>query len=221
LPDLLGGDCGLMFLFQYDQVRVISLASRKDRRREMRKELQRFWSTPTFFDAIRPSDAGPFANIGFHGSYLSHLAVLREATGSVLILEDDCTFTSEARSYLVPKGTDIFYGGYEGNPDGDIIGAHCMGFSANAAAIARDYLSGLLNGSVGPDPRAVAENNFSGILPPIDGAYVWLRRAHPELKTVFAQIAGQRSSRSDCTPAWFDTIPALRGLASIGRRVMT
>lgn len=208
-----------MILNQYDQVRVISLPERRDRRARMRAELERFGVTPDFFDAIRPADKGRFGSAGFHGSYLSHLAVLGEAQGSILILEDDCTFTREASDYRVPEGTDVWYGGFD-DSQGCIIGAHCMGFSARAARLAHEYLSALIEQRIGPAPRAAAEPGYNPlILPPIDGAYVWFRRAHPELVTVFSQIARQRPSRSDCTPGRFDAIPAMRPLVDLGRRV--
>lgn len=204
----------------FDRVIVISLPERKDRRRVMERQGFAF----EYFNAIRPADKGQFATVGFRGSYLSHLAVLSHG-GSVLILEDDCTFT--ASDYRVPVGTDIFYGGYEhaSDPnnlhDSNIIGAHCMGFSARAAKLASSYLSGLLDGTISPDPRAVAEGGVNpGILPPIDGAYVWFRRAHPELVTVFRKISKQwPPSRSDCTPGRFDGIPTLRPLLGIARQL--
>jgi glycosyl transferase family 25 len=201
-----------MFLSQYDRVVVISLPSRRDRRQQMIRQRFPF----EFFDAIRPETPGPFANIGFHGSYLSHLEVLSHG-GSVLILEDDCVLSS--RTYRVPEGTDIFYGSHDTDSN-VMIGAHCMGFSARAAKLAACYLSGLLDGSVPPDAKAMSEPGYDpNILPPIDGAYVWFRRAHPELKAAFAKVSYQRSSRSDCTPGRFDNLPAIRSLVSVGRRI--
>jgi glycosyl transferase family 25 len=184
----------------------------------MRYALKRFGEEPSFFDAIRPDDKGRFANIGFHGSYLSHLAVLGEG-GPVLILEDDCAFYPGANCFYAPE-CDIFYGSHADDAD-EMIGAHCMGFSAKAAELAASYLSGLLCGDIGPDPRALREGVCDpAILPPIDGAYVWFRRAHPELSTAFAEISYQRSSRSDCTPGRLDSIPVVRQILGIGRALV-
>lgn len=206
-------------MFNYSRVRVISLPERTDRRAQMRHVLRRFGVEPDFFDAIRPADKGRFANIGFHGSYLSHLAILREG-GPVLILEDDCTFYPRAIGFHAPE-CDIFYGSHYEDAD-EIIGAHCMGFSARAAWLTAGYLSGLLEGVIGPDPQALREGVCDpAILPPIDGAYVWARRAFPELTTSFAEIAYQRSSRSDCSPGRFDRIPAIRPLVDTARRVFS
>jgi glycosyl transferase family 25 len=149
---------------------------------------------------------GPFASAGEHGCYLSHLALLREASAAgqaVLVLEDDCDFLPEAADYVLPDSWDIFYGGYTAeNPDdlqtSNMIGAHCMGYSPRAAKALASYLEGLLEPGFEPDPLAVERGNYTqGVNPPFDGAIVWFRRANPEMKSVFAQIAVQRSSRSD------------------------
>ena len=99
-----------------------------------------------------------------------------ECSASVLILEDDADFTEAARQAGPSEPFDIFYGGYiaftpERLQESDIMGTHCMGFSASAAAVLVPYLEGLLRLD---DP------------PPIDGAYIWFRRNHPQLVTLFA-----------------------------------
>jgi glycosyl transferase family 25 len=121
----------------------------------------------------------------------------------VLVLEDDCDFLPEAADYVLPAEWDIFYGGYtaeepEKLESSNMIGAHCMGYSPRAASAFAAYLESLLQPGFEPDPLAVARGHYRpGVNPPFDGAIVWFRRAHPEMKTVFAQIAVQRSSRSD------------------------
>jgi glycosyl transferase family 25 len=207
---LCSGREGHMFLSQYDRIVVISLPSRKDRRQQMSRQSFPF----EFFNAIRPETSGPFSSIGAYGCFLSHLEVLSHG-GSVLILEDDCVFTDQR--YCVPEGTDIFYGSHD-HDSNVMIGAHCMGFSARAAKLAAAYLSGLLDGSVPADPQASAEPDYNpNILPPVDGAYVWFRRAHPELVTVFKRVANQRSSRSDITPGRLDRIPVLNSVVNMAR----
>ncbi|MEO8456057.1 MAG: hypothetical protein ABI454_12950 [Sphingomicrobium sp.] len=216
-----------MLFNQFDRVIIISLAERTDRRREMIRQLRCFSVRAEFFDAYRMSDAGPFLKIGSHGAYLSHLEVLRQASDaneSLLILQDDCDFTPEVRHYQVPEGTDIFYGGYEASqPDdllnSEIIGAHCMGFSARAAQLAYAYLSTLLKVDSQRDPTAALKLGFNAqVLPPIDGALVCFRRVHPQLKTVFKLLSRQRPSRSDVSPKFFDNLQILRGLIGIARR---
>ena len=91
-------------LEQFDRVRIVNLASRKDRRREMDSELAkvRLAGDPrvSYFPAFRPDDAGQFTSIGARGVYESQKAILREAAAageSVLKLEDDCVFVRAHR----------------------------------------------------------------------------------------------------------------------------
>lgn len=203
----------------FDIIRVINLPERSDRRREMTRELEALGLADdprlAFFPAIRPADAGAFASVGARGVYQSQLAILREAAErgcSVLILEDDCAFTPEARAFDFDGDWDVFYGGhYAVDPDdldrSDIIGAHMMGFSAKAARAVCAYLDAI---------------EFEGIHPPIDGAYVRFRRDRPEMRTRFAvpPLANQRSSRSDIADLrWYDRLPLLRSIAGLARRI--
>jgi glycosyl transferase family 25 len=172
-----------------------------------------------------------FLSRGANGCFQSHFAILQmaaDAGKSVLIVEDDCDFAPEAQTYEVPPGTDIFYGGYEAMDDGEliesrIIGSHLMGFSAKGAKVAVAYLTGFGEPGFAVDPVAAAHPDYNpAIRPGIDGAYVWLRRAHPELKVHFAQppIGFQRRSRSDVAPLrFYDRLPGLRLAASIARAV--
>jgi len=199
-----------MFTDNFDAIYIINLRSRSDRRSEMLEELGRIGlrGDPRirFFDAIEASDAGSFSHPAAHGCYLSHLSILEGESGSgchILILEDDCDFRRNAVRYRLPDRWDVFYGGYAADDPADplnsnIIGAHCMGYSPGAVNVAASYLRRLLERDFPPDPRASQDRGFNpAIKPPFDGAIVWLRRAHPELKTVFAQITVQRASRSD------------------------
>lgn len=129
----------------------------------------------------------------------------------MLILEDDCDFAPHAAGYHAPDGWDIFYGGhYAAQPDrlqdSDIIGAHMMGFSAAAAKRIADYFTNL-----------APEGQF----PPIDGAYVWFRRAYPDVRTAFAEpaIGNQRASRTDIgTLAVYDRLPIIRDATELARQ---
>jgi glycosyl transferase family 25 len=194
----------------FESIRILNLPQRSDRRREMLAELAKFGLADDervkFFPGSTATEPGPFASAGEHGCYLSHLALLKQESAAdrrVLVLEDDCDFLPEAAGYALPSEWDIFYGGYTAeDPDdlenSNIIGAHCMGYSPRAARALATYLEELLNPGFEPDALAVAKGHYRpGVNPPFDGAIVWFRRAHPELKTVFAQVAVQRSSRSD------------------------
>jgi glycosyl transferase family 25 len=223
-----------MFLDQFDLVKVINLAHRADRRREMRQQFERLGvgsDRYELLEASAPATAGMFLSPGANGCFQSHFAILQMAVDggkSVLIVEDDCDFEPAARNYEVPPQTDIFYGGYEALDDGElshsrIIGSHLMGFSARAAQVAVDYLRGFGEPGFAVDPLAAADPDYNpAIRPGIDGAYVWLRRAHPELKVHFAlpPIGFQRRSRSDVAPLrFYDRLPGLRFAASIARAV--
>lgn len=207
----------------FDQIRIINLPYRTDRRADMLRELARIGLADdprvSFFEAIRPADQGDFYSVGARGVYLSHLQILREAADAgmnVLILEDDCQFTPAALSAgnLPDPATpwDIFYGGYEATDPGDlytsdIVGAHMMGFTANTARRLCDYLDNLV---------------YDGAHPPIDGAYVWFRRANDDIRTAFAvpQLAVQRSSRSDVgNLRLHDRITMLRPILAFARRI--
>jgi hypothetical protein len=212
-----------MFFDAFQSIRILNLPHRSDRRSEMLAELRKFGLDRdprlSFFAGSVASEKGSFETPGTHGCYMSHLALLKDAAAAgqrVLVLEDDCDFTPEARSYELPEDWDIFYGGYDADEPGDlqhsnIIGAHCMGYSPHAVKMLANYLEALLDPSFPPDAVAVARGHYqAGVKPPFDGAIVWFRRAHPELKTVFAQIAIQRSSRSDIADGNFldRTVPS-------------
>lgn len=218
----------------FDRIRVVNLPQRKDRRAQMERELRAagVLGDPrvAFFPAIACSDPGPFRRVGSHGAFCSHLALLREAAEadqSILILQDDCDFLlAELEGYRLPPQWDLFYGGYVASDpdnlvDSDIIGAHFMGFSRRAAKVSADYLTRYLGPDFPPDAKAAAQPGFDpAIRPPIDGAFVWMRRAHPELVTVFAMLGAQRPSRTDIgDQRLFDRIPVLRTLAGWARRL--
>ncbi|WP_339693405.1 hypothetical protein [uncultured Parasphingorhabdus sp.] len=201
----------------FDRIRIINLPNRSDRRREMDRELANMGllGDPRidYFAAIRPNDAGPFTSIGARGVYESQKQLLREAAESgqsLLILEDDCDFIPGAEAYQVPEDCGIFYGGHNAaQPNNlqssDIMGAHMMGFSKDCAKAVSKYL---------------AQLRCEGIHPPIDAAYVWFRRAYPDVVTHFAvpPLAGQRASRSDiATLRWYDRLPVLRTFINLIR----
>ncbi len=199
-----------MFFRLFDEIRIINLVSRPDRRRRMKKELQRVGLADDprveFFDAMSFPDAGRFSSPGARGVFYSQLAILDQAAErghSVLIVEDDVDFVEGAEKFIPDQDWAIFYGGYYADdPDNlhesDIIGSHLMGFSAPIAPVVADYLRSI---------------SYDGIHPPIDGAYVWFRRANPDVPTLFARppLGYQRPSRSDIADLeFYDKLPVFR-----------
>ena len=203
----------------FDRIRIINLPSRPDRRAEMLQELRRVGleNDPRvqFVDGIIVKDMAPWRAPGEKGVFLAQLGIIAEAAAageSVLILEDDVDFTRDAEHWGRSPDCDIAYGGYIAADasdlhSSDIVGAHCIGFSARAATALAPFLQELL------DHKSP---------PPIDGAYVWFRRQKQGFRTEFADpvAAVQRPSRSDITPAHrFDEIPLLHGPLSAARRL--
>lgn len=218
----------------FDRIRIVNLPTRPDRRSEMEAQLAKVGllhdPRVKFFSAVSFADPGPFLRVGSRGAFVSHLTLLREAAEageSILILQDDCDFVHpDIHEYIPNLDCDVFYGGYyasdpEDLHNSDIIGAHFMGFSTRAAKTAVDYFSKYLSPDFPPDRIAAAQPGFNpAIRPPIDGGLVWFRRAHPELRTVFALLGVQRSSRTDIgDQRWFDRIPGVNQLAELARKV--
>lgn len=223
-----------MIFDQYDRLRIVNLPRRADRRREMEAELARFGglaahSDLAFFPALRPAHQAPFNCVGAHGCYLSHFRILEQALAdqaSVLILEDDCRFLPGLTQFTQAGDTDIFYGGWQqaSNPadmlNSDIIGSHFMGFSRRVLNDLVPFLQKVLDPAARFDPAIVRSDFNPAIRPPIDGAYIWFRRYHPEYKTQFAPLARQRASASDVADrSWFDQVPVVKELAGAARRI--
>jgi hypothetical protein len=229
----------------FDRIYVINLAARTDRRRDMVAQLRAVGIAADdpgveFFAAVRPDAAGGFPTIGARGCFLSHLAILNAAAGRgigrFLILEDDLNFAKGFAGRFAPvaaalAATDwsIFYGdGRAGiapgsaaasplavlEPSRRVETTHFIGFQPDAAAAAADYLATILTRPPG-DPLGGPMH--------VDGAYSWLRRANPQLRTVIANppLGYQRPSRTDVHPnAWHDRTFGVRHAASMARRIV-
>lgn len=208
-------------------VAIINLPHRTDRLREMGQQLARVgmgMDDVMVVAGAKPDDPGAFPSIGARGCFESHLKTLDLAVTikvpSLLILEDDCDFVgNEAPPHDVDW--DIFYGGHNNEvqeegptiaaPDTAFTGTHCIGLRGEAIRLARDYLKAMHARPAG-DPMGGPMH--------VDGAYSWFRREHPELKTLVANIAVQRPSRSDVADLkWFDRLPLVRTGATALRQL--
>ncbi|MBD0334444.1 MAG: glycosyltransferase family 25 protein [Nostoc sp. C3-bin3] len=91
----------------FEKTYIINLPERTDRRREVAAELNMIGmplrqGKVEIFSAIRPNDSLAFPSTGVLGCFLSHLAILKQASkerlSSVLIIEDDITFSKGFKS---------------------------------------------------------------------------------------------------------------------------
>jgi len=222
----------------FDQVRIINLVDRPDRRRDMVRELDRLGGMApniSFRQAHRPSDAGPFPSVGARGCFESHLAVLRSARDagcqSLLLLEDDLDFTRDARdrlSAIIPdlfgRQWDFFHGAHLLPPsnrsglaelasDEPVVTASFVGFNGHVLGPLVEFLDAMLRRPAGsPDYGPMH----------VDGAYTVFRLLNPERVTFAAMpsLGRQRSSPSDITPGgmMLDRWSGTRPLASLLRR---
>jgi hypothetical protein len=189
----------------FDEVRVVSLPHRIDRRHALDRELARYGAFPIYLHGVECATNGPFVKRGSHGAFLSHLSLLRWAGSvgrSILILQDDCTFIPDRRLQRRPASVDIWYGGWESMDAGPVesarlIGAHCIGFSATAARDAAAYLR----------RRYDEWRPGDAPLPPVDGLLVEFRWSRPDLRVAFDLVAIQRASPSDISPGRLDRHP--------------
>lgn len=225
-------------LAMFDQIRVINLVDRPDRKREMMEQIDRVGGAAmnlAFYPAHRPFDAGDFPSLGARGCFESHLNVLRGARDSnaksLLLLEDDFDFTRDGPlrteatlKDLAASDWDFFYGAHllpaHGRrnlavipPEESVVTASFLAFQGHVIAPLVDFLEGLLGRPAGsPDYGPMH----------VDGAYGIFREQHPELKTfgAFPVLGKQRSSRSDITPTdmLLDRWTGTRSLANMLRR---
>ena len=229
-------------LDQFEAIYVINLASRADRRAEMQEQLQRIGLSLQslsiqLFEAVRPADAGGFPSVGARGCFHSHLGVLQHALAAgverVLIVEDDLNFADDflqrgaaVLEQLSQKDWAVFYGGYELassvvlpsgcsllSPDEPVRTTHFIAFRGAAIGEAAAYLSAM---------RDRPPGHVDGGPMHVDGAYTWLRRAHPQWQTWAAAppLGHQRASRTDIHDLrWHDRLPVVRDAVAMLRRL--
>jgi len=224
----------------FSRIYAINLPERQDRRDALLRHLRHLQVAPEqgrmeIFPAIRPDSAGGFVNRGVRGCFLSHSGVARRALDerleSVLVLEDDVLFSpllQERVEVIHRELRDQKWGFvYLGHPldvkpgvdgrilvpvTGDIMLAHCYGVHASVLPALVEFYESLLERPPGhPDGGPMH----------LDGAISFFRARHPEYLTLAAapSLAGQRPSRSDLTPRWFDRVWGLREGVGFLRRL--
>jgi glycosyl transferase, family 25 len=231
----------------FSAVYLINLPDRADRLKSATVELARVgWGAGingvNVFSARRFADAAGFPSAGARGCFHSHLECLRQAhletRGSVLILEDDITFTSSlprlTSSILLKLETsdwDFVYFGHERT--GNIPRANRnttdqeLKFKMWTGSICTAHFYGVRGRIL---PRLIKHLDSLGNRPPgdpeggpmtIDGAFDVFRQRNRDVKTIIAdpKLGWQRPSRSDLTPRGFDTLALLRPVTFSIRRL--
>jgi hypothetical protein len=224
----------------FDEIRIINLPERTDRRRAVESELaalglQELPGNMRFFDALRPP-ARTAGEQGPNGALISHRELIREVlrtdAQSLLILEDDIFFrrpgdaaVNRILDAMRRTDWDVIYLGYLEPSESDlgaeplaewrgrVIGGHFCGMR-------RPFMERILafmDAFGVPD----AEGN---ILNPThrDGAFNLFVERHPDVRRILANpcLAGQRSSRTDLHALGLvDRLPVLRDIASLLRDI--
>lgn len=228
----------------FKHIYVLNLPHRVDRRNAAVDELNSVdinleEGKVEIFPAIKPDEAEPFHKLGSKGCFLSVLEILKKSRrigdGHILILQDDISFPHFFKDYeshllqeLDNQAWDIAQFGYC-STEKDLaslhlpfaswkdvsettIGAHF--FAVNDKTVDRyiQFLELLLS-----RPR----NHPDGGPMPIDGTFTVFRQQNPDIVRLLAvpSFGGQRSSRSDVTPRWFDKLPVASNIAQFYRNI--
>ena len=221
----------------FQRVYAVNLPERKDRRQLIVKELEEAGMPLTphrveIFSAIRPDEAGGFPSIGARGCFYSHVAILKQAKhqglSNILIVEDDLEISAKFRTdqaviveQLRQQDWDFVYFG------------HVEKVEQKSPLALVPFSKGMMtthfyavNGRI--FDRLVRFMEELQQRPPghpdggpmqIDGAYSTFRAQNPDVITLIASpnLGWQRSSRSDISPKWWDTVPGLRQLVGAAR----
>jgi len=226
---------GADLIARFDQLYVINLRERTDRRQQVEQQLRRIgldFSHPkvTLFDACQPAASDGFPTPGAHGCFLSHLSVLRKARENgykdIIVAEDDLEFGDidqgaiDLLHRLDERPWHLFYPGYHFPErflsDGtglvdvgqryDIGATHFYGVSARALDPLFAHLETLL---AAPGPKLQADQALNSF-----------RATIPDCVTLVISpaIARQRRSRSDVQSLkFYDRLQVLRPLANFLR----
>jgi glycosyl transferase family 25 len=230
----------MKFVDVFERIYVINLPHRTDRRRAIDLELRKAGMPLTLsrvelFSGIRPDHPGKFESIGYHGCFLSHLAVLKQAKSlglnNVLVMEDDLYFTKEFYHYeaaiahqLTEIDWDLVQFGYYPDVlpqvnqshgflqscDEELIGAHFYAVNGKALDRLITFFELLLDRPAGhPDGGPMSPDGVLNIFPRQNSSIIQFISV--------PSLGGQRSSRSDISPRWIDRTPVLSQVAGAAR----
>ncbi len=229
----------MSFIDYFDQVQIINMASRLDRRKETLIEFARYrlpisTEQVSFFEAFTPSTPAGFPNNGARGCFLSHLAILKNAESvrarNVLILEDDVAFSKHiielgnlAMNQLNKMDWDIAYLGHmrgndESEPhwkkvDGEMLQSHFYAVNGKTLNKMIRCFETILSRPPGhPDGGPMH----------YDGAINTFVMQNPEINAVYfsKNLGYQRPSKTNIqTTSVLDANPLLKPTADIYRRL--
>ena len=226
---------GFMHALEYfQQIYVINLPHRHDRRREMIEQLNAIglsfdMTYVRLFEAVRPEASEGFPSIGARGCFLSHLGILRDACDRrferILILEDDLNFAPDLNARigntvaeLEKTDWSLFYGGYVANSLPQPEGTGGVVQLESTDLLSTTHFVGFRGPAVS-EVVTYLENILSR--PPgdpdggpmqVDGAYYRFRRQFPAKITLASvpMLGYQRNSRTDIhSLRWFDRVPGI------------
>ena len=221
----------------FERVFVINSPGRRDRRRDMERQLRKIgWlgkKEVVLFDGIHPDSREDWPSIGARGCFLSHYTVLKQARDagwkSVAVLEDDCDFTPPYYKFhedfavrLEAETWGIAYlGHYETEPaiaipqlrpwTGHVRTNHFYAVHRSALERLVDYCQSV---QARPAGHPLGGPQY------LDGAFSTFSAQNPDVRILlaFPSLGRQRSSRSGLNPKWFDRTPGLRLVAEQLRR---
>ncbi|MBS1800798.1 MAG: glycosyltransferase family 25 protein [Acidobacteria bacterium] len=219
----------------FERIVVINLPERRDRRREMETQLEKFNLSAEFFPAVKVTEQGEWPSLGARGCFLSHYNVLKQALDAgarnVLIFEDDLDFspnlpflTPELLRLLERDAWGFLYLGHIqqlSTPDssfalvpwtGPLMTAHFLAIDRGTLERLVHFLEQVLSR---PDGHPLGGPQH------VDGAYSMFRAQNPDIATLLASpsLGWQRSSRSDISASRYESIPVVRELLGMARRV--
>jgi len=233
-------DIGQKLLEVFQHVYIINLPARADRRREIEGQFARIGLSTqhpsvSFFNAVKPSEAGGWPSVGAYGCFMSHLGVLDQAIENrldrVLILEDDMDWSSRfigdgvrVLDELDSKKWHFIHGGLSSPKAGNagtmlrplpaetgLRQTHFIGLAAPAIVSTSEYLKKIASRPPGHPEGGPMH---------VDGAYSWFRKSNPNLEAYYfdPEIAVQRASRTDIHDVkWYDSMPGFAQAAGLYR----
>jgi hypothetical protein len=218
----------------FEQVRIINLPDRRDRRVQMEAQLKRAGLRADFYPAVRVTDAGDWPSTGARGCFQSHFRILEKAlqggVRNVLVIEDDLDFSAAfkelepaAAAAIGASDWDLLY---LGHPEESARGANFVLELTDEPLMTAFFYA--VNGRT--LPRLVRFLNLVQVREAgdplggpqhFDGALCMFRAQNPDVRTLMARprLGFQRRSRSDISAAWYDRMPIAGGLINVGRRV--